>query len=134
MARSDTRYSVYPSPKAVEVVGNAAPALNQAIECWAAVLTRATADNHRKFCEADPVDMHFLKLSYAMNEWSLIAQSIKGMRFDPEFANPGQVLATAVEDAHRLDYLGSKCLNWGDNDSTVIKEKHIDAEVGKTVE
>ena len=49
MARSDTRYSVYPAPKAVEVVGNSSPALNQAIECWATLLTRAIADNARKF-------------------------------------------------------------------------------------
>ena len=32
MAPSDTRYSVYPAPKAVEIVGDNAPALNQAIE------------------------------------------------------------------------------------------------------
>jgi hypothetical protein len=134
MARSDTRYSVYPAPKAVEIVGNSAPALNQAIECWAALLARATAENSRTFFQADPVDMQIENVLYMMNEWSLIAEAIKGMRFDPEFANPGQLLATAVEDAHKLDYIGSTCLDWGGCDSTIIKEKNIDARVEKTVD
>jgi hypothetical protein len=134
MARSDTRYSVYPAPKAVEVVGNSAPALNQAIECWAALLARAMADNDRTFEQADRVVMHFERKLCQMNEWSLMAEALKGIRFDPEFANPGQLLATAVEDAHRLEYIGAECLDWGGNDSTVIKEKRIDAEVAKVVE
>jgi hypothetical protein len=134
MARSDTRYSIYPAPKAVEIVGNTSPALNQAIECWAALLVRAIADNSRQFEEADYVDMDFTNKWWQMKEWSLLAEALKGLHVDPEFANPGQLLATAVEDAHRLEYIGSECLNWGECDSTIIKEKHIDAEVKKTVE
>jgi hypothetical protein len=37
-----------------------------------------------------------------------MADTFKEMRFDPEFANPGQLLATAVEDANRLDDIGAK--------------------------
>ncbi len=134
MARSDKRYAVYPATKAVEVLGPSIPALNQAVECWAALLARAIADNSRTFYQEDRVDMHLMKKLWQMNEWSLLAEAIKGVRFDPEFANPGELLATAVEDAHRLEYIGSKCLDWGDCDSTVIKEKHIDAEVQRTFE
>src|SRR5689334_22627764 len=104
MARSDTRYSVYPALKAIEVVGTSAPALNQAIECWAAQLARATADNARKFWNGEPTtltgrieDMHALK------EWCVLADTLQDMHFDTEFANPGQLLATAVEDANRLE-------------------------------
>jgi hypothetical protein len=134
MARSDTRFSVYPAPKAVEVIGNTSPALNQAIECWAALLARATAANGRLFQQADPTEMHFENILCQMNEWSLLAKALKGLRFDPELAIPGPLLATAVEDAHTLVYSGSECLNWGNCDSTVIKDKDIDAEVKKTVE
>jgi hypothetical protein len=135
MARSDTRYSVYPAPKAVEVVGSSAPALNQAIECWAALLARATADNHRQFEQAEEREIRdLIGKPWQMNEWSLLAEALKGVRFDPEFAKPGQLLAAAVEDAHRLEYIGAECLDWGGHDSTIIKDKHIDAEVKKVVE
>ncbi len=133
MARSDTRYSVYPDPDAVEVLGNKTPALNQAIECWAALLARGMADNDRTFEQSDPVVMHYDKMGQ-MNEWSLLAEAIKGMRFDPKFANPGQLLATAVEDAHRFEYIGAECFNMGGFDSTVIKPKDIDFAVEKVVE
>lgn len=113
MARSDTRYSVYPAPKAIELVGNSAPALNQAIECWAALLARATADNAKTFFWDDQgvsvghitgklADMH------ALRPWCVLAEALKDMRFDPEFANPGELLATAVEDAHRMENIADK--------------------------
>jgi hypothetical protein len=134
MARSDRRYSIYPAPKAIEVVGSSAPALNEAIECWAALLVRAMADNNRLFGQAEePQIRQLMGKEWQMNEWSLLAEALKSLRFDPEFANPGQLLAAAVEDAHRLDYIGSECLDWGECDSTVIKDKHIDAEVAKVV-
>ena len=135
MARSDTRYSVYPAPKATEVVGNSAPALNRAIECWAALLARAIADNSRKFEQAEDRQIwHLIGKEWMMNEWSLLAEALKGIHFDPEFANPGQLLATAVEDAHRFECIGAQCLDWGEHDSTFIKDKDIDAEVAKVVE
>jgi hypothetical protein len=108
MARSDTRYSIYPAPKAVEVVGNTSPALNLAIECWAALLVRAMADNSKSISPANPTgtlapdELHFL------HEWCVLAAALKGKRFDPDFANPGDLLATAVEDAHRLENIGEE--------------------------
>jgi hypothetical protein len=44
------------------------------------------------------------------------------------------LLATAVEDAHRLEYIGAKCLDWGSCDSSIITDKHVDAEVKKVIE
>jgi hypothetical protein len=109
MARSDTRYSVYPAPKAVEVVGNSAPALNLAIECWAVQQARAMADNAKKFWNYEATDLTGkMEDMYAFKEWGVLAETLKGMRFDPEFANPGELLATAVEDSHRLDQLGAR--------------------------
>jgi hypothetical protein len=118
MARSDTRYSIYPAPKAVEIVGNSAPALNQAIECWAALLARATADNAKTFYWNEQgvsvghltgkwEDMH------ALAPWGVLTEALKDIRFDPEFANPGELLATAVEDAHRMGDVAQKWFSSG---------------------
>jgi hypothetical protein len=101
MARSDKRYSVYPAPRAIEILGASAPELNQALECWAALLARAIADNSKVFRgPSDSISM--------LNEWGVLAEVLKGMRFDPEFAHPKELLATAVEDAHRLENIGSR--------------------------
>jgi hypothetical protein len=109
MARSDTRYSVYPAPKAIEVVGNSAPALNQSIECWAALLARAIADNAKQFWNAESTwQTEEFEHAYVLKEWCVLAEALKGIRFDPEFANPATLLATAVEDANRLDDVGAK--------------------------
>ena len=134
MARTDTRYSVYPAPKAVEILGPSAPALNQALECWAALLVRAMADNSRQFEQSDAEINNMLGKLCQMNEWSLIARALMGLRFDPDFGNPGYLLAAGVADAHRLEYIGAACLDWCGNDSTVIKDKHIDAAVVGVVE
>ena len=107
MARSDTRYSVYPAPNAVEVVGNSAPALNLAIECWAALLKRAMADNERTFSRIWN-DVMTPGPHYFLHDWAVIAESIRGTRFDPDFAKPGELLAAAVEDRHRLERIGEK--------------------------
>jgi hypothetical protein len=105
MARSDTRYSIYPAPKAVEVVGNTAPALNQAIECWAALLVRAIGDNSKKFSESHGA---YPEGYQPLHEWGLFADAIKEIRLDPDFPHPGILLAAAVEDAHRLEDAGNK--------------------------
>jgi hypothetical protein len=107
MARSDTRYSIYPAPKAVELLGDTAPALNQAIECWATLVTRSIADNSRKFSKrsGDPAD------GQPLDEWGMLAEGLKEVRVDAEFPNPGALLATAVEDAHRVQNIG---WNWFD--------------------
>src|SRR5262245_33319395 len=113
MARSDKRYSVYPASRALEVLGASAPALNQAIECWAALLARATADNSKTFPWYEEglsvghltgkwEDMHELR------PWCVLAEVLKERHFDPEFANPGELLATAVADAHRFDNVAEK--------------------------
>jgi hypothetical protein len=134
MARSDKRYAVYPAPKAVEILGPSCPALNQAIECWAALVARATADNAREFQQTDTTLAQFTNEYWGMDQWSLLAEVLKDMRFDPEFANPGQLLSTAIEDAHRLENIGFNCFDWGGCDSSVIKPSHIDAAVEKLVE
>jgi len=113
MARSDTRYSIYPAPKAVEVVGSSARALNQAIECWAALLARATADNAKTFYwnEAGASAGHITgkwEDFHLLNPWGVLAETLKAMQFDPEFSNPGELLATAVEDADRLEDAAEK--------------------------
>ena len=113
MARSDTRYSVYPAPKAIEVVGNSAPALNQAIECWAALLARATAENAKTFYwneEGVSVGHITGKMedTHDLRPWCVLAEALKDFRFDPEFTNPRELLATAVEDAHRMDDVAEK--------------------------
>jgi hypothetical protein len=83
MARSDTRYSIYPAPKAVEFVGNTSPALNQAIECWAALLTRAIADNSRKFSHQFQPDA--VGETHPLHDWAMLAKALKETRLDPEF-------------------------------------------------
>jgi hypothetical protein len=107
MARSDTRYSVYPAPKATEILGDTAPALNQAIECWAAVMMRAIADNARRFSRADSPGL-FGAMGKELDEWGFLAEALKDVQIDPDFPNPGAILAAAVEDANRLEGLLQK--------------------------
>jgi hypothetical protein len=52
------------------------------------------------------------------------------MRFDPDFANPGALVATAVEDAHRLEKIGRECFS----SSRDTESKEVDAAVGRLVE
>jgi hypothetical protein len=107
MARSDTRYSVYPAPKATEILGNTAPALNQAIECWAALVTRAMADNARRFSSQESPDL-FGQTGHALHDWAFLAEGLKEVRVDSDFPNPSAILASALEDANRLHDLGAK--------------------------
>jgi hypothetical protein len=112
MARSDKRFMVYPAPRAIELLGGSSPALNQALECWAAELARASAQNcdrHTGFSEsyfeqisADKCDIH------EIHDWAVLAYSLKGKPFDPEFSRPQELLAAAVEDAHTLEKVGNK--------------------------
>lgn len=112
MARSDKRYSVYPAPKAIEVLGATSPALNQALECWAVQLTIAMAENGKTFFNREPVDLDPLHecISHArsLKEWCVLAEALKDKTFDPDFASPGYLLAAAVEDAHRFENVGHK--------------------------
>jgi len=109
MARSDTRYSVYPAPKATEVIGDTAPALNLAIECWAALLARAMADNARRFWNVQSTHATGKKEDmYSLQEWCVLADTLREVDFDPEFARPSELIAAAVEDANKLENVGSK--------------------------
>jgi hypothetical protein len=119
MARSDKRYMVYPAPKAVEVVGDSAPSLNQAIECWGALLARATADNAGTFSKSHFQDLGDGKIDvHYVHDWGVLADALKGIRVDLDFWEVGFLLSRAVEDAHRrvglrwlernLDFDGSK--------------------------
>jgi hypothetical protein len=131
MARSDTRYSVYPAPKAVEVVGDTAPALNQAVECWAALLARAMADNTRTFSASYSEWQINLLNEHCLHDWALLASVLRGMRFDADFANPSELLATAVEDAHRLESIGDE---WYFTEADESERKDRDAAVGSLAE
>lgn len=105
MARAGKRFAIYPAPRAVELVGDSLPTLNLAIECWAALVARATADNAKVFTEPDLEGD-----DTAFGEWSMLAEVLKGMKFEAEFMNPGGLIASAVEDAHRLDNIGHRFL------------------------
>src|SRR5262249_18167484 len=111
MARSDTRYSIYPAPKAVEIVGSTSPALNQAIECWAAQLVRASGDNSKTFFESYGEDGPFPE--HPLHEWGALADALKEIRLDPDFPHPGILLAAAVDDAYRLEDAGYKWFSSG---------------------
>ena len=71
------------------------------------------------------------KAAQPLHEWCLLAEVLKGMRFEPEFANPGALLATAIEDAHRLENVGEK---WFSSEGPDWGQKEIDASVEKLVE
>lgn len=87
------KLTVYPGPRALAVLGQSAPMLNQALECWAAVIARASADNSKIFDAA---------------EWKYIADLLNGTLHEPEIGNPGELLASSVEDGAALDGLGEK--------------------------
>lgn len=106
MARSDTRYSIYPAPKAVEVVGSTSPALNRAVECWAALLARAIGDNSKIFSQSYSAEGPFSE--NPLHEWGALADALKEVRLDPDFPHPGILLAAAVEDDYRLGDAGYK--------------------------
>jgi hypothetical protein len=133
LARAEKRFAIYPAPRAVELVGGSLPALNQAIECWAALIARATADNAKSFWEPD---LDGANEGFA--EWSMLAQVLKGMRFEAEFMNPNGLIASAVEDAHRLENIGAGFLLYVRDKSwkSIVKDRQpeIDGGVGKLVE
>jgi hypothetical protein len=127
MARSDERYMVYPAPRAVEIVGGRAPSLNQAIECWAAQLAWATADNARSFSQSYWHDLGDTCEVHELHDWAVLAHSIRDKPFDPQFSRPGELLAAAVEDAHRLESIGGEWfqsnadITWKEVDNAIAK-------------
>ncbi len=89
------KLTVYPSARTREILGDSATYLNQALECWADLIARATADNAE---------------SFAPLEWAIIADVCNGTLWEPGVGNPGIMLAAEVEDGHRLDGTGYKWL------------------------
>lgn len=136
MARYDTRFSVYPAPKAIQILGNTAPALNQAIECWAALLARCTADNGRTFHgyltteNGDVIE--------SLHEWNVLSEVLKDTTVNPEFQSPGSILASAVEDAYRLENIRGACFLDDEDDhpkeSRVYPGWKTDAALAKLVD
>lgn len=82
------KLTVYPDPRALAVLGTSAPALNQALECWANVLAKATLENSKIF---------------GKEEWGLLADIINGTLHEPIWANPGELLAGAIVEAQALE-------------------------------
>src|SRR5262245_1003298 len=99
MARSDKRFMVYPSPRSIEILDRSSPALNQALDCWASQVARAVGDNANDFEPSYDFTPHS---SYKIiHDWVILAVSLRGKRFDPEFSKPAEFIATAVEDTER---------------------------------
>ena len=82
------KLTVYPDPRALAVLGTSAPALNQALECWANVMAKATLDNSK---------------SFGKEEWGLLADIINGTLHEPIWGNPGELLAGAIVEAQALE-------------------------------
>lgn len=89
------KITVYPSARTREILGDRATELNQALECWADVIARATADNADVFTPS---------------EWCMIADVCNGTLWEPGVGNPGTMLAAEVSDGHHLDGTGYKWL------------------------
>lgn len=75
---------IHPAPAALEVLGHSPPRLARAVECWAELLTQCSADNARAF---------------GPEEWCRVAAALNGVRWEPTAADPGALIASAVEDA-----------------------------------
>ena len=130
MARSDTRYSVYPVPKAVEVVGDSAPALNQAIECWAELLARTMADNTRTFSESYSewqIDLCTRNVCMIGPSWPAYSGQSGLMRTSPSRANCWRRRLRT----HRLESIGDK---WYFTEVDESGRKDRDAAVGRLAE
>ncbi len=130
MARSDKRYMVYPAPRAIEIIGSTSPSLNQALECWAALMARAMADNAETFSKSYSETVGDRLFEHGLHDWGLMANVLRNTLVDPDFANPRELLATAVEDTHRLEKVGREWF-WSECD---IEWKEVDAAVQELVE
>ena len=87
MARSDKRFSIYPSRDAVDFFGSTTPALNQAVECWYTALKNA--------------ELHGLDEA----EWTRLEDVLEGKKIDPSFPRPGEILAQFFEHEDLADKL-----------------------------
>lgn len=105
MARKDKRTTVYPSERAMEIIGIGASKLNQALECWAETIAQASADNAKTFRK---------------EEWLYLADLLNGTMAEPQIGSAGQMLAFEVTDGHELDGLGGKW--FGDNADQEVQD------------
>jgi hypothetical protein len=99
---------VYPSRRAIEILGGNSPALNQALECWAGQLARAISDNAKKFSQAWEEDFGTVIHIQPLHQWAILAESLKGKKFDSDYPRPGELVAAAVEDAERYESIRVK--------------------------
>lgn len=74
--------SVYPAPWAVQVVRQSSVTFNQAIECWAQVVAKATQK---------------VEDAFSPDEWACIAAGVSRYRFDTKLAEPGKTLAMILK-------------------------------------
>jgi len=102
------KITVYPDPRALAVLGASAPALNQALECWANIVARASADNSKDFAAA---------------EWCLLADVCNGTLWEPVVENPAALLAANVADGHQLEGAGYRWFGGeeGDRDASLAR-------------
>lgn len=99
------KLTVYPAPRSLEILGATAPALNQAIDCWAELMAQASADNAETF---------------RREEWNYLADLLNGTLHEPGFGTPGTIYAMEAADGHRLDRLGDKW--FGDNGDAEVSD------------
>jgi hypothetical protein len=90
--------SIHATPAALEVLGASTAQLNQAIACWAELITQSSADNAKAF---------------SREEWCLLAEALNGVKCDPSEAAPGNAMASALEEAERNEGFGTKWLGEG---------------------
>lgn len=126
MARSDRRYLVYPSPRAVEVIGGTSPELNQALDCWAGELARAITKNAESFRGGHMAKGDKQVRVQASEHWTMLSVSLQKKNFDPEYPKPGELIASAVEEAERFEGLWTKRrLNAKGSDSDCATETEL---------
>src|SRR5262249_6697860 len=70
---------------------------------------------------------------YALREWCVLAEALKNKRFDPDFGNPGDLLATSVEDAHRVENAADKYFSMDLPEDDYSSIKLLDETVGELV-
>jgi hypothetical protein len=99
--------TLYPNVRALQVLGTTAGHLNQSLECWANLVARAGVENARRFLP---------------DEWLYLADCCNGTVWEPDFSDPGRLLAEQVREADHFDALGARWLT-GPADVPELAEK-----------
>lgn len=109
MSDDRKRIQVFPSPRALEILGvdtserGVGAELSHAIECWADSMRRASAEVAERF---------------SRQEWCLLADVLNGS-WTLDRSWTGQVLALEVHDAQRLDGAGDRWFGDGEGSSKI---------------